>query len=142
MSADKIIRLVGRIKGLPGHRHLAWEHPRLAAEMLNRLPQEYVVEVRIKKAGRPRSTLQNGFYWGCLIPMAAKGFEDMGHEIYGVPYTHDQVHEIFLKMFSPGKRSSAMTTDENNEFQERIRGWCCDNLNINIPYPDPDWRTK
>lgn len=56
------------------------------------------VAISIKKWRKPRTTGkswedgdQNGWYWGCILPISAK---ELG-------YTIDEMHEVFIAEFAP-----------------------------------------
>ena len=58
-------------------------------------------KVAIEKSGK-RSTQQNRYYWGLVIPILKQAFTDLGHEL-----TDDDVHD-FLK----GKFNSKQVVNE------------------------------
>lgn len=90
--------------------------------------------------GRARSTPQNKYYWGVVIPMVWQGLVDLGNDC-----DDEDVHEYLKERF--GKRkvmqnytiaesTTKMSTVEFEEYLERIKRFAAVDLCVNIPDPE------
>jgi len=90
--------------------------------------------------GRKRSSPQNNYYWGVVIPLAWQGLVDLGNDC-----DEEDVHEYLKERF--GKRkvmqdytiaesTTKMTTLEFEEYLERIKRFAAVDLCVNIPDPN------
>lgn len=101
-------------------------------------------QVKIESA-KKRSLQQNKYYFGCVLPMAKQGFNDIG---YDEIQTTEDVHEIFKSLFI--KRhfenkdglvmeyvgtTTKLSTFEFMEYIDKIAKFCAENLSIAIPAP-------
>lgn len=93
------------------------------------------LDVVISKPTRHRSTPQNDWYWGAILPIISR---ETGHTV-------EELHEIFKRKFLPRKTvryrdqdivmpgsSADCTTIEFSEYIERIRSEVAD-MGITIP---------
>jgi hypothetical protein len=95
----------------------------------------------LKKHFRKRSTSQNAWYWGLILPMIA---EEMGES--DLDYLHALMKSMHLskkveikgKMYTVVGRTSKLTTAQFGEYCERVRMWASKELMLDIPDPDPE----
>jgi hypothetical protein len=106
---------------------------------LNRLAAKLdgkTVLVSIREQKRRRSSSQNSYYWGCVVPAVTTMFRDAGNFV-----DHDDVHE-FLKLhvgklkqnfvtpegevLSGPASSAKLTTTEFEPYMDRIRAWAAE----------------
>ena len=105
------------------------------------------VEIIIRLAGK-RSSPQNRYYWGAMLPIVKEGLKGVGIEM-----SKEQSHELlkykFLKrefVTSDGDilqsigSTTELSTKEFNEYIESIQIWSAEYLNVNIP--DPNEQTE
>lgn len=103
-----------------------------------------LVEIHVKRKTKKRTTgkhdelgNQNGWYWGCILPICAK---ELG-------YTNNEMHEIFTNEYAPYRsvkygnkfikvsiRTSEMNTVQFAEYCETIRMAMAE---LGIIIPDP-----
>ena len=106
------------------------------------------VTITIERARATRSELQNRWYWGQILRLLS---EHTG-------YTVDELHEYCKHKFNAKtvciqdkdgvvveeERVGISTTKLNRitfgEYCEAIRQWAAQDLGVNIPDPDPNWR--
>lgn len=91
-----------------------------------------------------RSTQQNRYYWGLVIPMVAEAFKELGHEL-----SHEETHEFLKSKFNAKEvvnkdtgevlnlplSTTRLTKMEFSEYIEQIQRFGAMFLNINIPDP-------
>ena len=98
---------------------------------------DMAVEIEISKASNKRSTQQNAYYWGVVLPILCAHFEG---------YTKDEMHDAmkikFLSLHedNPEKlqtiRSTAkLNTDEFKAYIEQIQRWAAEFAGVDIPDP-------
>lgn len=115
---------------------------------LRRLKPNTELTVTIEKRHATRSLAQNAFYWSVVVRRIA---DHTG-------YTDDEVHEILKAKFLPkrltiadgngeikgefviGGTTTRFNKVEFGEYVESIRQWAAEELDIDIPDPDVDWR--
>lgn len=121
---------------------------RVTAWLKGRKDGPYTVTIERRHA--TRSTLQNAWYWGGILPAIS---EHTG-------YTVDEVHEYCKHRFNAKvvtvanehgeiideQRIGQSTTGLNKltfgEYCEAIRRWAAADLGVVIPDPDPHWKDK
>ena len=101
------------------------------------------VEIIIRLAGK-RSSPQNRYYWGAMLPIVKEGLKGVGIEM-SKEQTHEMLKYRFLKrefittdgdiLQSIGS-TTELSTKEFNEYIESILIWSAEYLNVNIPYPN------
>jgi len=95
------------------------------------------VEVTVQKPKKDRTNKQNAYYWGVVLDYIA---DYTGFETY-------EVHEEMKRMFNPkpskfnpevtvGGTTTKLTTDEFNEYIEKIIRWAAMTLGVVIPDPN------
>jgi hypothetical protein len=96
-----------------------------------------------------RSNPQNRYYWGLVIPMMKKAFEDLGHEL-----TAEEVHEFLKARFNFTEVINEQTAEmiqiplsttrlnksDFSEYIEKIQRFAAEFLNLVIP--DPNEQTE
>ncbi len=101
----------------------------------------------LRKYRKSRTTQQNGYYWGCVIPAVIDGLLDMGFDRNAL--TSESVHELlkskFLKYEIEGelsgefitmtKSTSDHSTTEFNDYIADIQQWSAEFLGIIIADP-------
>ena len=105
------------------------------------------VEIIIRLAGK-RSSPQNRYYWGAMLPIVKDGLKGVGIEM-SKEQTHELLKYKFLKrefVTSDGDilqsigSTTELSTKEFNEYIESIQIWSAEYLNVNIP--DPNEQTE
>ena len=105
------------------------------------------VEIIIRLAGK-RSSPQNRYYWGAMLPIVKEGLKGVGIEM-SKEQTHELLKYKFLKrefITSDGDilqiigSTTELSTKEFNEYIESIQIWSAEYLNVNIP--DPNEQTE
>ena len=105
------------------------------------------VEIIIRLAGK-RSSPQNRYYWGAMLPIVKEGLKGVGIEM-SKEQTHEMLKYKFIKrefITSDGDilqiigSTTELSTKEFNEYIESIQIWSAEYLNVNIP--DPNEQTE
>ena len=105
------------------------------------------VEIIIRLAGK-RSSPQNRYYWGAMLPIVKEGLKELGIEM-SKEQTHEMLKYKFIKrefITSDGDilqiigSTTELSTKEFNEYIESIQIWSAEYLNVNIP--DPNEQTE
>ena len=101
------------------------------------------VEIIIRLAGK-RSSPQNRYYWGAMLPIVKDGLKGVGIEM-SKEQTHEMLKYKFIKrefITSDGDilqsigSTTELSTKEFNEYIESIQIWSAEYLNVNIPDPN------
>ncbi len=71
------------------------------------------VIMTIERAYKKRSTLQNAYYWGCIVPHEIDAFE----EVWGERFAIDQIHTFNKNTFFSTEH---VIEDETNDFSGEI----------------------
>lgn len=102
------------------------------------------VTITIERKSRKRTSQQNRYYWGCVIVLAKRGFNDLGHDL------NDEDTHTFLKskfnpkdivfqdtgeVFTFGASTTEMDTIDFNLYIEKIQQFAAEILNVIIPDP-------
>jgi hypothetical protein len=110
------------------------------------------VEVTVKQKAKWRSSPQNRYYWGCLIPGVLDALIDAGNDLQQGNEEHLQmIHEFCKNKFLqngieivnlegeveklPPSTTRNGTIDQE-EYHESIRRWAAEYLNYSIPLPN------
>lgn len=111
------------------------------------------IEVIFKRKRKRRSTAQNSYYWGCVIPAIVHAMIDLGNDALQIGNTeHGELVHEFLKnklldngeeimgieglIFKLPPSTKKCTTVEFDEYMDKVRRWAAENLNISIPEPN------
>jgi len=96
------------------------------------------------QSGKRRTTKENRYYWGVVIPLVFDGLRDMGFEkIIDKEDAHLVCKSLFLKQdetrngvrIEKAGSSKKLTTVEFEEYIQHITIWAGDYLNVVIPPP-------
>jgi hypothetical protein len=99
--------------------------------------------LRISRAGK-RSIMQNGYYWGCIIPAIQSGLYDLGHEM-----DKEEIHDWlkgkfnYVEVINKGTgeyervpiSTTKLTKLEFCEYIEKIQRFAAEFLGVVIPDP-------
>ena len=101
--------------------------------------------VSIKKKTK-RSTSQNRYWWGGVLPLVKQGLNDIGyHEVKTNEEAHEVIKALFLKKYIDNGTETALemsgsttdlTTIEFNELIANVQQWAAEFLGIVIPDPN------
>lgn len=110
------------------------------------------IEVAVKQRYKQRSSPQNRYYWGVLVPSVLLAFVDLGNDLQQDNQEHlDMVHDFLKRKFltnglevvnAQGEveqlppSTTRLSTIEQEEYHETIRRWAAEFLNIVIPLPN------
>lgn len=100
-------------------------------------------EVTIKKAKR-RSTPQNAYYWGVVVPIVFKGLRDAGFELRNNDDAHSVIKQLFLKSAEEINgikiekigSTAELKVSEFMDLLQNISVWAFDYLGVTIPEPN------
>lgn len=102
------------------------------------------VNITIEKRSRKRTTQQNRYYWGVVVMLCKRGFNDLGHDLNDED-THtflkskfnalDLIFEDTGEVFPLGRSTTEMDTIDFNLYIEKIQQFAAQTLNIEIPDP-------
>jgi hypothetical protein len=98
----------------------------------------------VKRKTKGRSSRQNKYYWGIVVPMIAK---EVGYD-FNIE-VHEALKFMFLKQTKNGLTSLRSTSDlkttEFEDYTSQCRKWASEFLNLYIPLPNevdiPDYIT-
>jgi hypothetical protein len=107
------------------------------------------VEIIIKKRKKSRSLVQNGFYWGVLIPIIKHELVELGWKqarsttwVSNLLKNHclriEEANEDTGETWETIGETHLLSTVEWEEYIERIRDFVMKHLNIELPYPEKD----
>lgn len=110
------------------------------------------IEVTVRRKRRRRSTSQNAYYWGIIVPAVLHWFIDAGNDLQaGNPAHREQVHEFLKRRFLDNgpevadkegvlhrlpPSTTRCTTVEQEEYHDRIRQFAAEFLGVVIPLPN------
>ena len=117
------------------------------AQALSTFPDGVQVEITVRVVGNPRSSPQNRWYHGVIIPLIRDAINDLAGD-----ESHDSeaVHELLKRMFNAHdivceetgdtitltKSTKGMDTYLFSDYCEKCRKWAYEFLNIQIPDPN------
>jgi len=110
------------------------------------------IEVVFMRHRKRRSSPQNKYYWGVMIPEVLRGMIDCGNDALQmgnsehVGMVHEylkiqlldngqEIHNIDGEIFKLPPTTTKCTTVEFDEYMERVRRWAGEFLGITIPLP-------
>jgi len=106
------------------------------------------VELVVRKKKRQRTTPQNAYYFGVIIPITINAISDEWGEIWGVNKTHDFYKQMFLyeekvneqtsEVIKIPKSSTENTTIEQEEFHLKCKEFLKEWFNVDVPLPNED----
>ena len=93
------------------------------------LPSDKPWAIEVRRHIKKRSNPQNSALWGCA-------YKFISQETGNAP---EDLHQFFCG--EDGKRD-VISTEELSEFYESIQRLCAEALDLVVPDPDPDWKTR
>lgn len=106
------------------------------------------VTERLFISGRAKSSNQVKAHFGLAVMMIRDRMIDLGWDICGVAPNKEMIHEILTRTcmgvgpLGETVRLSEQTVEQNIKTFENIRAWAATQLQLNIPDPDREWKTK
>ncbi|WP_396195906.1 recombination protein NinB [Flavobacterium sp.] len=106
------------------------------------------IVIKIEKAKKKRSTPQNSYLWGVVVPIVQNTLKEVGHTL-----TKDQTHDLLKLKFlketlivdeSTGetieriKSTTELSTSQMMDYFAGIREWIFDFFGVTIPEPNQD----
>lgn len=90
---------------------------------------------------KKRTTDQNAYYWGIVVPMVHEGLRDMGYdEVKTKEDAHLVLRSLFLKKhigeLELVRSTTELKTTEFSTYLEEIGKWAAEYLNVVIPAPN------
>ena len=106
------------------------------------------IEVIFRRQKRIRSSEQNRYYWGVVLPYALQGFIDAGNPLQ-YPQDLETVHSFFKSRYIPGRTVADAHGEEHQlpptttdlgksdfaDYLAQIAQFCAEYLNTVIPEP-------
>jgi len=127
-------------------------NPDLFRLSLNQLPEGHY-KLPVEKCHRKASTKQFGYLYSVVYPLMLEALQQTGMDAFK---TVDDVDmwckwkwantdvldfELGCSIKLPMSKSQFKTVDEM-AYCNKIREWCIDKLDLEIPDPDVNWKTK
>lgn len=110
------------------------------------------LKVSISKVYDPRSPLQNGYYWGCIIDLFLRGWMETQGEQIAMEEAHEilkhecnyteRINPLSGEIIRKGKSTTDMSTVDFEEYLERCRRFIWEWFAIIVPLPDKEWKKK
>jgi len=103
------------------------------------------VVITVEKKKHKRSTQQNNYYRGVIVPMVRDALRENGYEILTMNDAHEVCRALFLKCDIANNNGEFVTiirsttdlsTSEMMEYHAKIQQWAAEYLSINIPDPN------
>lgn len=92
------------------------------------------IQVTVEKRKKNRTSKENRYYWGVVIPILADHFGYEGEEM------HEALKWQFLRKphskLPTVQSTAAMSTIEFEEYMRKIRTWAAMEYSISIPEPN------
>ena len=114
------------------------------------------IEVIVQRKRNYRSSPQNRYYFGVVVPIILNAFIDLGHDLQSGKKAHvEMIHEFLKERFlDNGERiadangeeivlpptTTKCSTVEFMEYLDRITMWAAESLHIAIPEPNEQLR--
>ena len=104
------------------------------------------VVITIDKVKKKRSTNQNAFYWGCLIPLMQLGAKDTWGENWSIDKAHKHLSKLFVfhesinvksgLITQTPKSTTELTTTDWEVYVTEIRIYLLEHFDIEAPEPN------
>jgi len=104
--------------------------------------------IKIEKAKKKRSTPQNNYYWGVVIPLIQLGLKETGnpmtaekaHELLRLKFLKKQIHvnEETGEILEYIQSTTELTTSQFMDFMVETQHFSLEYFNIIIPDPNED----
>lgn len=126
--------------GITGFNLVEW------LEDICRIYKDMDLTITVQKRRKVRSSEQNRYYWGIVLPLVRDGFEELGDRV-----TNEQVHEFLKGKFLPSveivKEDTAeivripgsttiLTTSQAMDYYAQIQQFAAEFLGVYIPDPN------
>ena len=113
------------------------------------------IEIIFRKKKKHRSTEQNAYYWGVVVPYVLEAFIELGNDLQeGNPEHAQLIHDFLKRRFLPSRKvcdanqelveltpsTADLTTTEMMEYIERVCLFAAESLNVAIPQPNEQTR--
>lgn len=106
------------------------------------------VVITIDKVKKQRSTQQNAFYWGCLIPLMQLGAKDTWGETWSIDKAHKHLSNLFVfhesvniktgEITNTHKSTTELTTTDWEVYVTEIRIYLLEHFDIEAPEPNQE----
>lgn len=116
------------------------------------LSQPSIIMIEVTGKRKKRTGDQNAWLWGCIYPMFLQAAINEGWDYTSVEQVHEFCKNIFTKdsvvnretgeIVTFPRSTSVMTTLEFFTYCDLIRDHALEYFYIEIPEPDPEWRTR
>jgi flavodoxin len=116
-------------------------------QWLDNLKDGTMIKAEYKIFRAKHSDNQRKAHFGLVVDMIRQQMEELGWDICGVLPNKKMIHEILKKccggVGSNGETMglSEMDTEQASKFFENCRTWAASQLSLNIPDPDPNWKS-
>jgi len=104
------------------------------------------VLISFDKVGKKRSSNQNAYYWGVLIPLMSLGAKDYWGEIWTQKKAHEHLKNKFVftesvniktgEITQTPKSTTELTTTDWEIFTTKIRIYLLNDFDIDAPLPN------
>ncbi len=108
--------------------------------------KEITIVLRLKR--KQRSTPQNAYYWGVLIPLLQEAIKKEWGEVWNQEKAHELLKSKFLyfekvnentgEVIKTPKSTTENSTTEQEEYHLEIREFLKDWFNVDAPLPNED----
>jgi len=116
-------------------------YPEQVATDIRRFFKEGSLEIAVREPRVYRSSQQNRYYWGVLIPVVMDGLKEAGN-YFDRQETHELLKHRFLtedvivngeKVIEGARSTTKLTQREMNDYMDSVRAWAYEYLGITIP---------
>lgn len=113
------------------------------------------IEITFRKKKKHRSSEQNRYYWGVVIPYILEAFIELGNDLQeGNPEHAELIHDFLKRRFLPARMvadansetielapsTAGLSTTEMMEYIDRVCLFAAESLNVAIPHPNEQTR--
>lgn len=113
------------------------------------------IEIIFRKKKKHRSSEQNRYYWGVVIPYILEAFIELGNDLQeGNPEHAGLIHDFLKRRCLPARQvcdaqgelielapsTAGLSTTEMMEYIDRVCLFAAESLNVAIPQPNEQTR--
>lgn len=113
------------------------------------------VEIIFRKKKKHRSTEQNRYYWGVVVPCVLDAFIELGNDLQAGNKDHiELIHDFLKRRCLPARQvcdaqgelveltpsTTDLSTTEMMDYIERVCLFSAESLNVAIPQPNEQTR--
>lgn len=113
------------------------------------------IEITIRKKKKHRSSEQNRYYWGVVVPYILEAFIELGNDLQSGNPEHAQlIHDFLKRRCLPARQvcdanhelieltpsTTDLSTAEMMEYIDRVCLFAAESLNVDIPQPNEQTR--